>query len=514
MVMALMRFGYKTELVPWRNGGPSVTIRWYRAPSGAKHFPFKHIFNPLGWDFAPWELGTPGEVWNAPIKWFNGATPPTAKGQRFFGDPQDFLLGAVYSPLMPITPKDPWGLAIGCAGVVNPIGGGDLDGARVPCQVQPFAQDLDGCGLIESISGGGDLDGGFVYPLQGSGGGDLDAGQESGYLVVHTVCTPAIAPTFLISEFTDPNVPPVFHGNYLMEAKPPYPHIWISGNPFTHPLFGWQFFCEPLLGGWVLAVQLESASFESAVPSGTGPPFLVQTFTFPAGSLAPLAITARVRQPTTFERVPAGGGDVDSGDSAVAQIWPGVDVDSGAVTIQTWVYGGDVDGGQLSPFHFLYGGDLDGGQLSPFHFLYGGDVDGGSLLDGNTIPALGGDLDGSGLQAGIGTACTPGFAPRNLFADIVNPNPSGPVTGTYPLTLGILGSDVWTYGYPPALGDWYFSFLCQHPLIMWGFTLHLPPNPPSIVFVPTGTAPPFSVGPAILMGTVFGPLPITITVHE
>jgi hypothetical protein len=72
----------------------------------------------LNWEAFPFEVDTPvGEIYTGPPKWSNGATPPTARGQHWFGDPQLFKLGQPWDANGPIIPRDPFGLASACTGL-------------------------------------------------------------------------------------------------------------------------------------------------------------------------------------------------------------------------------------------------------------------------------------------------------------------------------------------------------------------------------------------------------------
>jgi hypothetical protein len=102
----------------FRDSGVEATIKWYRAPAGAKVFPVAHKWNHLTWYSRPWEATGVGEVYDAPDKWANGFTPPTAVGDHYFGTLQDFQEGAAFNPFN-VTPRDTWGLAVGCGGIAD-----------------------------------------------------------------------------------------------------------------------------------------------------------------------------------------------------------------------------------------------------------------------------------------------------------------------------------------------------------------------------------------------------------
>jgi hypothetical protein len=504
MVCDFLREPYEVDAVLEPGSGKVFRLRWYFCAPGAKALPFTSSVTSPTWATNADPRRDFGIQAEARRKFRPSERPAGALGRCYRGRRDQYLFGqtasdpfARFSSCCP--PDAPPPIEVDSGGVVDIpfVAGGDVDGAA----------------LIPAVRAG-DLDSAYVFDVGRDGGGDWDSADESGYLLVTTVCAPAIAPAMLIAEVNDPNTAHTVQGNFLLQTGIIGSSDWIYGSIFAPSPFSFQFFCALSLGGWALSLQSTTLSYLSAVATGTGPPFRVTGFVFTSTVFGPLPITVTVRQPTTFVRVPAVGGDVDSGVAGDALVWPGVDVDSGAVTVQSWLYGGDVDSAQLSRHDFLFAGDVDSAQLSRHDFLFAGDVDSAQLQDGDSVPAIAGDVDGFGLVSGIGTACTPGFVPRTLYADITNPNALGPVSGTYPLTLGVLGSDVWTYNYPPAPGGWFFQFGCTVPVNMWGFTFEEAPFPPGITFIPTGTSPPFSVGPASVNCPFFGALPLIVTVHE
>jgi len=113
--MDVGRFAYARPCQFFRDGGPPITIKWYRAAPGALDFPAAHKFDQLSWYNSPWSATGVGEIYGPSLKWQNGFTPPTASGVQYFGALEDFQQGAVYDPTND-THRDPWGIADACGG--------------------------------------------------------------------------------------------------------------------------------------------------------------------------------------------------------------------------------------------------------------------------------------------------------------------------------------------------------------------------------------------------------------
>lgn len=120
MICDFMRSCYTRQCNFYTGGGLPLTIRWYRAPPGAKPLPFPSSFMSLNWTPKPYEYDGIGEIYTGPPRWSNGATPPTARGQKPFGNPVFFADGQPWDPNGPVIARDPWGLATACTGMPAP----------------------------------------------------------------------------------------------------------------------------------------------------------------------------------------------------------------------------------------------------------------------------------------------------------------------------------------------------------------------------------------------------------
>ena len=120
MICDIGRIGYNRPCQFFADGvGPVMTINWYRAPAGAKVFPFPQRFMSTNWSAWPWELNSPGELWEGPPTWTAGRTPPTVDGQSFCGPADWFVNGADYDPLANY-PRDPFGPLVACGQKPDP----------------------------------------------------------------------------------------------------------------------------------------------------------------------------------------------------------------------------------------------------------------------------------------------------------------------------------------------------------------------------------------------------------
>ncbi len=382
MVMGYGRSCYETDLQPWRNGGPLVKIRWYRAAPGAKVFPHAHIFRSLVWEPDPWNVQVPAEIYESPRKWVNGQTPPTAHGQNFVGEAQDFLLGAVYSPLLPIHERDPWGLMIECTRFVEGPGGGDLDGGGVEDPV---------------LVGGGDLDGGGVEDLPALiGGGDLDGGGAlDGCVGLVTLCTPAFMPHVMITEIVGTDGFVFLSGIVAINRKVPHTQ-WQWQQAFGAAFLFVEFGC--LDGEWSAVFSVPGHGATDRIPVVWGVrPYISDpiVLTYPIGS--PSGDLAFIfREATNCDYWPQGGGDLDGGEVVDTDAVRGGDLDGGGVADVPEIGGGDLDGGGTDDAELVGGGDLDGGGTDDLPSVIGGDLDGGGTDDAELVG--GGDLDGGGTD--------------------------------------------------------------------------------------------------------------------
>lgn len=303
-------------MIPWRNGGPPVTISWYRAPPGARHFPHAHIFNPLGWEHEPWTLGVPGEVYGATVRYSKGQTPPSATGQRFFGNPEDFVKGAVYSPLLPIQPRDPFGLVAACSSVLYTVGG-EAESGDVAFSVLTGGE-AEG-GLLTLSLRGGEVEGGYLMPQSLLRGGEVEGGRllggdvaggevEGGFLLLHV----------------------------------------------------------PLRGGEVEGGRLVPAAILTG-PEVEGGQLVLSVVTFGGGEVEGGQLVG----------AEISGGEVEGGNPLLCDL-AGGEVEGGDVSyLPIEVQGGEVEGGDLVRHEFSI--EVEGGDLRPTFPMVGGEEEGGDL---------------------------------------------------------------------------------------------------------------------------------------
>jgi hypothetical protein len=116
----IMRSAYTRKTEFFTGGERPLTIRWYRAPPGAKPLPFPSSFMSLNWWNRPYEASGIGEIYTGPPRWSNGRTPPTARGIAPYGPAEYFANGQPYNPDGPVVPRDFWGLATACTGSPAP----------------------------------------------------------------------------------------------------------------------------------------------------------------------------------------------------------------------------------------------------------------------------------------------------------------------------------------------------------------------------------------------------------
>ena len=116
----IMRSCYTRQCQFYTGGGRPSVIRWYRAPPGAKCLPFPSSIMSWNWSPKPYPPNPIGEINTAPATWSNGRTPPTARGQHWFGPPEWFEFGQPWNPSGPEYPRDPFGLAVACTGMPAP----------------------------------------------------------------------------------------------------------------------------------------------------------------------------------------------------------------------------------------------------------------------------------------------------------------------------------------------------------------------------------------------------------
>jgi hypothetical protein len=126
MIMDVCRTAYSRSCNFFR-GGPTGTIRWYRAPVGARVFPSWNSFGSINWLADPWEqVGTLGEQYGQSPKWDRGDTPPSAKGLAFAGPLSSFQFGQLYNSVITFD-RDPFGLLSSCTGL-SYAGGVGIEG--------------------------------------------------------------------------------------------------------------------------------------------------------------------------------------------------------------------------------------------------------------------------------------------------------------------------------------------------------------------------------------------------
>lgn len=106
MVVDFLHSFYSKSVNIWIAGVKTpATIRWYRAPAGAKILPFPHSFFSRVWD-NDYEhyLDEPGEATRFGRTWDAGRNPGY-QGQCYRGDPEWFQTGQL-PPLESIPPSD------------------------------------------------------------------------------------------------------------------------------------------------------------------------------------------------------------------------------------------------------------------------------------------------------------------------------------------------------------------------------------------------------------------------
>lgn len=121
MIMGLGSLCYKKDAKLFNDSDETVRIRWYKAPAGAKPFPYFHRVQQHAWHHIPEMLQGIGEVYGAPIQIDRGDPPPCADGQNFYGDPEKFLWGTTGDPSKPPTIRDHFYTVLDCGGGCDPI---------------------------------------------------------------------------------------------------------------------------------------------------------------------------------------------------------------------------------------------------------------------------------------------------------------------------------------------------------------------------------------------------------
>jgi len=92
--MDYLRTAYKTTF-RWNQTDPHTsTVRWYRAPTGARIFPGQHRFGSANYSRQVIPESPFGEQKTAARTWDRGNTTPGIHGTNFCGDPSLYILGA------------------------------------------------------------------------------------------------------------------------------------------------------------------------------------------------------------------------------------------------------------------------------------------------------------------------------------------------------------------------------------------------------------------------------------
>jgi hypothetical protein len=187
MICDCVRWLYTGSMKFWP-GGPSIPVRWYVAPPGAKPVPFFHQFGSRIWDDDRVEqVEGLGEDAQDEYPETDYHTPPSAKGQSYCGRPEWWVSGQPAPPPFPAPtiPFDIWGLP-GCCNATPggpAIGGGNLFGPfnyggpmLGGTAILPF-------GFLLVADGGLQVDGsGWNADWTFSGGGGVEVGGEAGNL--------------------------------------------------------------------------------------------------------------------------------------------------------------------------------------------------------------------------------------------------------------------------------------------------------------------------------------------
>jgi len=116
--MDIGRFAYDTKVLFFRDSSVETTMHWYRAADDAKYFPQPHKWGSLLWYSRPWEATGVGEIYGEPRKFNNGFTPPTSRGQDYFGPLEFFQDGCPFDSGVNV-PRDNWGLAKSCTDLAD-----------------------------------------------------------------------------------------------------------------------------------------------------------------------------------------------------------------------------------------------------------------------------------------------------------------------------------------------------------------------------------------------------------
>lgn len=121
MVCDYSRHTYRRQIQPFHDSDATVTIRWYRAPTGAKPLPVLSRFCQLEWQyFGPLHTGL-GEVAESETISSPRDAPPCSDGQSYYGDGRKFIEGTNRDPAKRKTVRDHFGTPLGCGGNCQPI---------------------------------------------------------------------------------------------------------------------------------------------------------------------------------------------------------------------------------------------------------------------------------------------------------------------------------------------------------------------------------------------------------
>ena len=127
----MVRRTYRTTIRPFADDPTEVTIRWYPVEPGTPCLPIPSKINSLDWHTAPWLDHGPGEVWDAPRRFYLGRANPAATAKHYCGDPTWWALGE--PPGLPLAPTeyDPSGLPLCCLPNVVGYGGAAGGGTAI-----------------------------------------------------------------------------------------------------------------------------------------------------------------------------------------------------------------------------------------------------------------------------------------------------------------------------------------------------------------------------------------------
>lgn len=102
-------------------------VRWYRALPGAQFLGIPSKFGARTIWSRNEILGGPGEVRNPPRTWNDGTHETPANGQGGFCGPVTTWQNGFPGPTPPALPRNEFGVAMCCGGLLDPLGEPEID---------------------------------------------------------------------------------------------------------------------------------------------------------------------------------------------------------------------------------------------------------------------------------------------------------------------------------------------------------------------------------------------------